>query len=87
MSATIELTKEVISGLGTVTGSVEWYSGFRGSLEDPPEPSEILEIYLEDENGNKIDPETIFENTKLLKALEDKVAEIRSKLDRLYGDW
>ena len=86
MSTTIELEKEVINGLGTVTGIVEWDRGFRGSLEDPPEPSEVIEIDLEDENGNKISSEKIFEDTKLLKALEDRVIEILSELDRLYGD-
>ena len=86
MSTTIELENEVISGIGTVTGEVEWYPGFRGSLEDPPEPPEILEIYLVDENGDKVDAEAIFEDEGLLKALEDRVLDIMQELDRMYGD-
>lgn len=71
----IELEDEYVKGLGVVNGCVQWYNGFRGSLEEPPEPPEILEIDLENEKG-EIDEEELFENEVLLKNLEEKVVEI-----------
>lgn len=75
----VELERENIKGIGVVTGYIEWYPGFNGSLEDPPEDSEILEIDLTDENGEEVDAETIFENEDLLKNLEDKVFGVLDK--------
>ena len=72
----IDLTEERVEGLGVVTGCVQWYNGFNGSLEEPPEPAEILEIDLVNDKGQEINSEDIFENEVLYKALEEKVLEI-----------
>ena len=78
---TLKIDKENIKGIGCVSGNIAWYAGFSGSLEEPPEPSEILEIDLTYENGNEVDAEAIFEDEVLLKALEDKVFGMLSDKD------
>lgn len=72
-----------IEGLGSLTGTVEYETGYTGSLEQPPDPPELGLIQLRDALGIDI-PNEIWESEEnynnLLLALQDI-------LSWDYGTW
>ena len=81
----VELENELVVGLGVVTGGVELYQGCWGTFDSPPDEPEIIEIELVDAKGQDIDPDAIFDNPVLLKALETKTLGIIQELDEKYN--
>ena len=94
MRMTIEIKKSdnlTVEGIGHLIGFVDYFTGFYGHYEDPPEPAEITGFRLTLVDGSDIPDECrplMEEHGGVFDlALEEKVSNIYSQIEAALAEY